>query len=143
MDNAMLNYLDNTQNNANNPNENYAREFLELFTITKGEQIGEGDYTNYTENDVIEAAKVFSGFKTQLDRTIIDSDTGIPMGRINVNQHDQNDKQFSHAFDNYELQGGTDENSIMDELTSLLKWFLTRRLQPLDMLKKSTDFCKK
>ena len=26
----MLNYLDNTQNNANNPNENYAREFLEL-----------------------------------------------------------------------------------------------------------------
>ena len=38
----MLNYLDNTQNNANNPNENYAREFLELFTITKGEQIGEG-----------------------------------------------------------------------------------------------------
>ena len=116
MDNAMLNYLDNTQNNANNPNENYAREFLELFTITKGEQIGEGDYTNYTENDVVEAAKVFSGFKTQLDRTIIDSDTGIPMGRINVNQHDQNDKQFSHAFDNYELQGGIDENSIMDEL---------------------------
>ena len=40
LDNAMLNYLDNTQNNANNPNENYAREFLELFTITKGEQIG-------------------------------------------------------------------------------------------------------
>ena len=28
LDNAMLNYLDNTQNNANNPNENYAREFL-------------------------------------------------------------------------------------------------------------------
>ncbi len=33
LDNAMLNYLDNTQNNANNPNENYAREFLELFTL--------------------------------------------------------------------------------------------------------------
>ena len=41
LDNAMLNYLDNTQNNANNPNENYAREFLELFTITKGEQVGD------------------------------------------------------------------------------------------------------
>ena len=75
----MLNYLDNTQNNANNPNENYAREFLELFTITKGEQIGEGDYSTYTEDDVIMAAKVFSGFKTKLDRSIIDSDTGIPM----------------------------------------------------------------
>ena len=116
LDNAMLNYLDNTQNNANNPNENYAREFLELFTITKGEQIGEGDYTTYTENDVIQAARVFSGFKTMLDRSIIDTDTGIPMGRINVNQHDQGDKIFSHAFDNYELQAGTDQNSIMDEL---------------------------
>ena len=116
LDNAMLNYLDNTQNNANNPNENYAREFLELFTITKGEQIGEGDYTNYTEDDVIQAARVFSGFKTMLDRSIIDVDTGIPMGRISVNQHDQGEKIFSHAFDNYELQAGTDQNSIMDEL---------------------------
>ena len=116
LDNAMLNYLDNTQNNANNPNENYAREFLELFTITKGEQIGEGNYSTYTEDDVIQAARVFSGFKTMLDRSIIDSDTGIPMGRISVNQHDQTDKIFSHAFDNYELQAGVDENSIMDEL---------------------------
>ena len=40
LDNSMLNYLDNTNNNANNPNENYAREFLELFTILKGPQIG-------------------------------------------------------------------------------------------------------
>jgi len=38
-DNSMLYYLDNTTNNANNPNENYAREFLELFTILKGQQI--------------------------------------------------------------------------------------------------------
>ena len=27
----MLDYLNNTQNNKNNPNENYAREYLELF----------------------------------------------------------------------------------------------------------------
>tara|TARA_S200000501_G_scaffold24187_1_gene20943 strand:+ start:19452 stop:21083 length:1632 start_codon:yes stop_codon:yes gene_type:complete len=116
LDNAMLNYLDNTQNNANNPNENYAREFLELFTITKGEQIGEGDYTNYTEDDVIQAARVFSGFKTQLDRSNIDPDTEIPIGRISVNQHDQGQKIFSHAFDNYVLEGGDDEESILIEL---------------------------
>ena len=48
LDNAMLRYLDNTDNNAENPNENYAREFLELFTILKGAQISEGDYTNYS-----------------------------------------------------------------------------------------------
>ena len=41
LDNAMLRYLDNTENNATNPNENYAREFLELFTILKGAQISE------------------------------------------------------------------------------------------------------
>ena len=41
LDNAMLRYLDNTENNATNPNENYAREFLELFTILKGPQISD------------------------------------------------------------------------------------------------------
>jgi uncharacterized protein (DUF1800 family) len=60
-DNSMLYYLDNGDNNNNNPNENYAREFLELFTIGKGPQVSEGDYTNYTEHDVIQAARVFSG----------------------------------------------------------------------------------
>ena len=65
LDNGMLDYLDNTQNNKNNPNENYAREYLELFTILKGEQIGDGNYTNYTEIDIQQAAKVFSGFKNQ------------------------------------------------------------------------------
>ena len=54
----MLRYLDNTENNATNPNENYAREFLELFTILKGAQISEGNYTNYTEIDIQQAAKV-------------------------------------------------------------------------------------
>ena len=43
MDNTMLLYLNNHQNTLNNPNENFAREFLELFTILKGEQVGPGD----------------------------------------------------------------------------------------------------
>lgn len=72
LDNAMLSYLDNTDNNATNPNENYAREFLELFTILKGPQISEGDYTNYTELDVQETAKVFTGFKKKtIDQLLI------------------------------------------------------------------------
>ena len=79
-DNAMLQYLDNTFNNKNNPNENYAREFLELFTILKGPQIAEGNYTNYTEFDIQQAAKVFSGIKVKGDRDTFDQDTGIPCG---------------------------------------------------------------
>lgn len=54
----MSNYL----NVKNSPNQNYGREFLELFTILKGEQVAEGDYTNYTEHDVQQAARVLTGF---------------------------------------------------------------------------------
>ncbi|MEZ4810186.1 MAG: DUF1800 domain-containing protein [Allomuricauda sp.] len=51
---AMLYYLDGVSNRGNNPNENYARELYELFTL------GEGN--NYTEQDIIETAKAISGY---------------------------------------------------------------------------------
>ena len=51
---AMLYYLDGVYNNGNNPNENYARELYELFTL------GEGN--GYTEQDIIETAKAISGY---------------------------------------------------------------------------------
>ena len=50
---AMANYLDLFANYRNGPNENYARELMELFTL------GEG---HYTESDVKEAARAFTGF---------------------------------------------------------------------------------
>lgn len=120
-DNSMLAYLDNTTNNANNPNENYAREFLELFTILKGPQIANGDYTNYTELDIQQAAKVFSGIKTQNDRSLIDPDTNIPIGRVSVNNHDTTNKTFSHAFNNQTITGGNSEASIINELDSFVE----------------------
>ena len=95
MDNLMLIYLNNTTNNKNSPNENYAREFFELFTIGKGPQIGPGDYTNYTEDDVITAAKLLTGFKSSARGTVIDPDTGLSTGRTVFNQHDTSDKTFS------------------------------------------------
>ncbi|TXG38951.1 DUF1800 domain-containing protein [Seonamhaeicola maritimus] len=122
LDNGMLDYLDNTQNNKNNPNENYAREYLELFTILKGEQIGEGNYTNYTEVDIQQAAKVFSGFKKQWDRNgDIDPDTNLPMGYINVGQHDTNDKTFSSAFNNHVITGRDTAETIFDELDDFVE----------------------
>jgi len=120
-DNSMLLYLDNTSNNENNPNENYAREFLELFTILKGPQISDGDYTNYTEIDVQQAAKVFSGIKTKYDRSIIDSDTNLPKGRVSVNNHDQTNKTFSKSFNNQTIIGGNSEASIISELDSFIE----------------------
>lgn len=51
---AMLIYLDNNSNKKSHPNENFARELLELFTL------GEG---NYSEDDVKEAARAFTGYR--------------------------------------------------------------------------------
>ena len=127
LDNGMLDYLDNTQNNKNNPNENYAREYLELFTILKGEQIGEGNYTNYTEIDIQQAAKVFSGFKKRANRSDIDPDTNIPIGYINVNQHDTKDKTFTGAFNNQVITGKSSEPEIFEELESFVEMIF---LQP-------------
>ncbi len=97
-DNHMLIYLNNQQNTQGSPNENYAREFLELFTILKGEAIGTGNYTNYTEADISEAARVFTGIK--VNNTNLDPETGIIRGLPNFNQHDTGDKVFSEAFGN-------------------------------------------
>lgn len=51
---AMLDYLDNASNTAEGPNENYARELMELHTL--------GVDGGYTENDVKEVARVFTGW---------------------------------------------------------------------------------
>ncbi|SNR17370.1 DUF1800 family protein [Tenacibaculum jejuense] len=135
-DNSMLDFLDNTQNNANNPNENYAREFLELFTILKAEQIGNGDYTNYTELDVQQAAKVFSGIKIQTDRSIIDAETNIPKGRIDVNRHDQDNKTFSHAFDNTTIIGSDTEIGIVQELSDFVEMVFSKEATAISFIRK-------
>ncbi len=50
---AMLQFLNNQQNKKSHPNENFARELMELFTLGLG---------NYTETDVKEAARAFTGW---------------------------------------------------------------------------------
>lgn len=52
---AMLDFLDNNENIADFPNENYARELLELFTL------GEGN--NYTQADIFDTARALTGWK--------------------------------------------------------------------------------
>lgn len=61
-DPAMLVYLDGNQNVRTRPNENFARELLELFTMGVG---------NYTEQDIKEAARAFTGWR--VDRTTLTS----------------------------------------------------------------------
>jgi uncharacterized protein (DUF1800 family) len=54
---SMLNFLNNQQNKKKKPNENFAREVMELFTMGRG---------NYTETDVKEAARAFTGWGVNL-----------------------------------------------------------------------------
>ncbi len=115
-DNTMLRYLNNNQNTKTNPNENFAREFLELFTIGKGPQIGPGDYTNYTEDDIVQAARVFTGFQTNTLRTTIDTETGLPRGITTLSRHDTGSKKFSEKFGGATIAGATTAVGIFTEV---------------------------
>lgn len=88
---AMLVYLNGDRNIAQSPNENYARELFELFTVGKGPQIEPGNYTNYTESDIQEAAKVLTGwtFRNRIGNTEPQFFSLL---------HDKSTKQFSSAF---------------------------------------------
>ncbi len=59
---AMLNFLNNQQNRKDHPNENFAREVMELFTLGRG---------HYTENDIKEAARAFTGWTAGLNGEFI------------------------------------------------------------------------
>ncbi len=82
-DPAMLIWLDNRQNRKGSPNENYAREVMELFTLGIG---------NYTEQDIKEVARAFTGHT--LDRGL--------RYVFNANQHDSRDKTFQGQTGNFD-----------------------------------------
>ncbi len=118
---SMLDYLDGRINTDDAPNENYAREFLELFTIGKGPQIGPGNYTNYTEQDIITASKLLSGWRSRTRQTPpdpqdLDPDTGITTGYPTISRHDTSDKTFSSAFNGQTIIGAVDVTDMDREL---------------------------
>ncbi|MEM9985324.1 MAG: DUF1800 family protein, partial [Bacteroidota bacterium] len=121
LDRMMLRYLNNDQNRKNSPNENYAREFLELFTIRRGPQIGPGNYTNYTEYDIQQAAKVLTGFTAYNSNFATkDPETGLAQGHARHNQHDLSDKTFSSAFGGQTITGATSEADNYRELSDFV-----------------------
>lgn len=75
-DPAMILYLNTQQNRKGKPNENYARELMELFTMGEGQ---------YTERDIKEAARAFTGIS-------IDLQTGKSVYRSR--RHDFGEKTF-------------------------------------------------
>ena len=137
LDNAMLIYLNNTSNTKSAPNENYAREFLELFTIGKGPQIAAGNYTTYTEQDVVQAARILTGFKTKGDRTVIDAVTGIPKGYNVYSSHDNTGpKVFSSAFGNTSIASAADVNGMDTELNTFVDMIFNQQATAKNICRK-------
>jgi uncharacterized protein (DUF1800 family) len=114
-DNAMLIYLDGYSNHKDEPNENFAREMFELYSIGKGPQIADGDYTNFTEDDVKAATRVLTGWSNDEDFNYMDADTGLPIGKMTsttggnpvqdlATGHDKDTKTFSSVWSNTVIQ---------------------------------------
>lgn len=109
VDAAMLVYLGGIYNVKEAPNENYARELFELFTIGKGPVDGEDSYTYYTEEDIIQAAKVLTGWYVE------DVFSGSERQRFEKENHDKTTKVFSEKFNNKSIQ-----NNFEDEHKDLV-----------------------
>lgn len=88
---SMLGFLNNQQNRKMHPNENFAREVMELFTLGRG---------NYTENDIKEAARAFTGWGFNLKGEFV----------FRKNQHDTDSKTI------FGKTGNFDGDDVLDML---------------------------
>lgn len=102
---SMLQFLNNQQNRKQRPNENFAREVMELFTMGRG---------NYTEADVKEAARAFTGWGFNLEGDFV----------ARNNQHDDGVKTFLGKTGNF------DGDDIIDILLEQKQTavFITRKI---------------
>lgn len=84
-DPAMLYWLDNQFNVKGKPNENFAREIMELFTLGVG---------HYSEKDVQEGARAFTGWTYGVGRRLTDKPRGVASFQFRKELHDDGVKTF-------------------------------------------------
>ena len=130
-DPGMLQFLNNQQNKRDSPNENFAREVMELFTLGRG---------NYTEKDIKEAARAFTGWGAN------------PKGEFvfRTNQHDDGEKTFQSKTGN--LKGEDILNIILQNpktstfiCTKIYRYFVNeivdyQIIEQMTKLFRSTDY---
>lgn len=106
---AMLDYLDASKNKKNQPNENYARELMELHTL--------GVNGGYTQKDVTEVARVLTGISAAFGPVSnkLEKDLGVGFFRKNGLQFSPKD----HDYKNKKIMGSTIKGSGWDEIDAL------------------------
>lgn len=123
---AMLNFLNNQQNKKDHPNENFAREVMELFTMGRG---------NYTEHDVREGARAFTGWSYDKEGNF----------KERKNLHDEGSKTFLGRTGNFD--GNDILNIILEQkataqfiTTKIYKFFVNEKPDQDIVNKLSTNF---
>ncbi|WP_261511308.1 DUF1800 domain-containing protein [Chryseobacterium paludis] len=123
---AMLSFLNNQQNKKDHPNENFAREVMELFTMGRG---------NYNEKDIREAARAFTGWGYDKD------------GNFNERKrlHDTGTKTFLGKTGNF--TGDDILNIILEQkatakfiTTKIYKFFVNENIDNTIINRLSEDF---
>jgi uncharacterized protein (DUF1800 family) len=105
-DPAMLQFLNNQQNRKDSPNENFAREVMELFTLGRG---------NYSEADIKNAARAFTGWS---------SNPRTGQFLVRPRQHDTDNKTFRGKSGNF---SGEDIINMILEDTQTAR-FITQKI---------------
>jgi uncharacterized protein (DUF1800 family) len=110
----MLDYLNLQSSQKNKPDENYARELQELFTV------GKGPNSQYTEGDVKAMARLLVGWQFSYDS--MKKTTGPITVKFNDWNHDTSDKQFSAFYGNRLIKGqkGQDGKKELDEAIDMI-----------------------
>lgn len=133
----MLMYLNGRLNKKAAPDENYARELQELFTL------GKGTNSKYTEDDVKAAARLLTGW--EFTRDVVDAtdptkSKSKTIFNTNVNAHDTGSKQFSAFYNNTVITGSPSANTEANALrefnelltmifaTQEVAYFISRKL---------------
>lgn len=114
IDPMMLDYLNLQSSQKNKPDENYARELQELFTV------GKGPNSQYTEGDVKAMARLLVGWQFSYDS--MKKTTGPITVKFNDWNHDTSDKQFSAFYGNRLIKGqkGQDGKKELDEAIDMI-----------------------
>jgi len=99
---AMIDYLHLKQNKKESPNEDFARELMELFTL--------GRDVLYTQKDIIEVARAFTGWSYDADENF----------KLNTNQHDNSAKLIFGEDGNF---GGNDVIDLIFSKKECASWF--------------------
>jgi uncharacterized protein (DUF1800 family) len=109
-DPSMMYYLNNNSNSRLSPDENFAREIMELFTL------GKDPLSQYTEVDVVQAAKVLTGWR------VSNLTTTNPTTLFTSSLHETSNKEFSDFFKTTIYNtGATELDTFIDMIFSKSK----------------------